>query len=322
MSKALDKYQIQSNTMEPSGKERASGPPKSAPAMAMSSIKLNEEIAALKERLAQAEQGNSLEISTKELNEVAGRRRKLSEEEYIELRENLRNNEMVQPVRVRRRAAGGYEIISGHNRVAIYRELGRETIPCYIKDTDDDQADISAFYANLLQTDLTDYEKYLGFRMIQEKFPDMTQAEIAQRSGKSQSFVSTLMSFADLPDEALSIINASPAIIGANATHALATLAKKGFPDDVVKAVQQLAEGKIDQRQAVSFASKASAPQQPSAAKPAPIKIKTGKSTYCDMRRSEKILRIDFKSAEEAAAAEEVVRQVLESLAKQQNTHK
>lgn len=278
-----------------------------------------EEIADLKDSI---EQSVFRTVPLNELHEVAGRRRKLGEQEYAELRENLRGNPLVTPVTVRLRDAGGYEIVSGHNRVAAYRELGKSTIDCVVQTFDDTQAGVSAFYANLLQTDLSDFEKYLGFRMIRDELA-LSQDEIASHSGLSKSFISRLMAFEDLPEAALQIIAANPSMIGSAAAHRLAMLTsegKEGAADRVVNVLKLLAEDKVDQAQAVKLAMAVQTAPPNTSPVVKPIKIKSGKLDYCAMRLSSKTLRIDFRSEDEANAVAAAVRSVLEDRAEHLRT--
>jgi ParB family chromosome partitioning protein len=260
----------------------------------------------------------SLEIPLDKLTEVPGRRRKLGEAEFAELRENLRRNPLVTPITVRPKDKGEYEIVSGHNRVRAYREIGRTSIAAVIQSADNTQASINAFYANLLQTDLSDYEKFIGFKMIQDELK-LSQAKIAEHSGKSESFVSRLMAFQDLPEAALKIVDADPSIIGMDAAYHLAAIAKDATRKDaqakVTEAIEKLAAKQIDQKQAVKLAASTDTAKPPAPGKP--IKIKAGKADYCAMRRMNKVLRIEFKSQEEAEAIENAVRAVLENRAEQ-----
>ncbi len=269
----------------------------------------------LEAKLKEAEAASSREISLNELHEVRGRRRKLTAQQYNELKENLRNNPLVTPITVRKHATDGFEIVSGNNRVAIFRELGRTHIPAVLLDSDDDQAEINAFYANLLQPDLPDFEKYLGFKKILERHPDLTHAKVADGAGVSRSFVTQLMAFDDLPKDAIIILMEHPHILGANAAQDLAGLAKKGRADQVVRAVSKVAAGEIDQGRAIKEAATEVASK--AAAKPEPIRIKVGRATYCAIQRADKVLRIQFHSAEEAEAVQEAVREVLERRASQ-----
>jgi ParB family chromosome partitioning protein len=277
---------------------------------------LLKQIEDLRAELARSKSSASSFLPLDQLHEVPNRRRKLTDAQYAELKENLRNNETTTPITVIVRPEGGYEIVSGHNRVAIYRELGRETIPAYVRTGEGDAqfAKVNAFYANLLQFGLSDWEKYEGFRMIQDNFPERTQAEIAAESGQSASFVSQIMTFGDLPAAAQEIIKNAPGCIGANAAQDLAKLTKEGRADQVVSAIQALAEGKIDQQRAVRQAA-ADAKPKTEATKPQPEKVKIGRTTYCGIRQAKNLLRLEFQSEEEAAAAKDAVRLALETLA-------
>ena len=274
--------------------------------------KYQERIKKLEVDLKEAqEKGGSAELPLDQLHEVPGRRRKLTDQQYSELRQNLRNNPLVTPITVRQRKEGGFEVVSGSNRVAIFRELGRTHIPARVLDSDDTQAEINAFFANLLQADLPDFEKYLGFKKIMEFQGQLTHAEIAERAGVSRSFVTQLMAFDDLPEAAMTILRDKPGTIGANAAQDLAVLAKKGRVEQVIDAIAKVASGELDQGKAVKHAATDVMTTVP-AAKPEPIRIKVGKATYCNIQRADKVLRLQFQSAEEAEAIQEAVREVLE----------
>lgn len=274
--------------------------------------KYQERIRKLEADLKEAqEKAGSAELPLDQLHEVAGRRRKLTEQQYNELKQNLRNNPLVTPITVRQRKEGGFEVVSGSNRVAIFRELGRTQIPARVLDSDDTQAEINAFFANLLQADLPDFEKYLGFKKIMEFQGELTHAEIAERAGVSRSFVTQLMAFDDLPADAVAILRERPSTIGANAAQDLAVLAKKGRVAQVVEAIAKVAAGELDQTRAVKHAA-TDASTAVAAVKPEPIRIKAGKATYCNIQRADKVLRLQFQSAEEAESVQEAIREVLE----------
>lgn len=272
---------------------------------------LTSKVAVLQAEL-EAATGQGIAISLSHLVEAPGRRRALSDEAFSQLRENLRTNDLVTPITVRKLDSAKFEIVSGHNRVRAYRELGKDTIQTVVQNTDDIKTGINSFYANLLQTDLTDFEKFVGFTMLQEKL-NLSQADIARHSGMSEQFVSQIMAFRDLPKGALAIVEANPSVLGMDAAYKLALLAKK-HPDQsarIVEAVEKLNTGDVDQKGAVRLASNISDETKP-AEKRKPIIIKSGKSNYCDMQRVNKTLRIQFKSAEEAQAIEDAVREVLQ----------
>ncbi|MDM8356513.1 ParB/RepB/Spo0J family partition protein [Pandoraea communis] len=267
--------------------------------------------AKLEEALKNGSSG--IDIPLDKLHEIQGRRRYMSPEEYRDLRENLRTNELNQPIVVDMRADGEFELVSGHHRSDAYRELGRLTIRGVLRANTAENPAVAAFYANLFQSPLTDFEKYLGFSELQNQFPGITQAQIAERSGKPESTISYLMAFRDLPEPVLAMLHATPTLLGSDAATAFAKLTRAGKGERVVEAIRQLAEGVVDQKRAVALAE--SEPSKESATRPAPeiVKIRDGKKNYCQIRRTAKILRLDFESESEAQEVMKVVQEVLEA---------
>ena len=268
----------------------------------------------LEAQLKLAGAGQPLRIRLEDLHEVDGRKRHLAPAEYNELRDNLRINELVTPIAVRARAEGGYEVISGHNRLQAYRDLKKTDIPAVVRETGDAQADLNAFYANLLHPSLPDYQKYLGFKMIQRRMPGLASEEIATMTGKSRRHIEQLLKFDALPEAALAILASGPVDLGGNAAEALAKLAENGRAERVTAAIGKLAAGEFNQKQAIAFASALDEK------KPAPRKspvgtIRQGHAVYCTVTQASKVIRLEFASKDEAVAAEQVVREALNKLA-------
>jgi ParB family chromosome partitioning protein len=231
-------------------------------------------------------------IPLSELHEVAGRRRKLSDAEYDELKQNLRNNALVQAITVRPRAEGGYEVISGNNRVAIYRELGRTDILAVVQAMDDEQADLSGFYANLLQPSLPDFEKYLGFKRRQE-YTGKNQKELAQEAGIPEQTLSDLFAFDKLPAQARTILAEKPHLLGSSAALKLALAAVAGRTDAVIDAVQRLAaDPKYTQAQAVAQTNKL---ERDTPVRAGAVVIKEGKKAFCKINARQTKVVFDFR---------------------------
>lgn len=298
------------------------GIPKTAPgrlleAMPMLAAKdrqvaeLQTQNAELREQLEKAARAGA-EIALGLLVEIPGRRRKLSKEAYVALRENLRHNKLIHPVVARRSDDGTYEIISGHHRIDAYRELGREHIRAVIMDSSDEEATDGAFNVNLIQSGLTDYEKYLGFRIRLERTPGMTQVQLAEQTGISTALVSYILAFDQLPPDVLSMVEERPDLLGATAVAALAGFTKAGKSEQVVGAVKKLIAGEVDQGQAVKLAGAEPPKQKKGSAPPVMEKIRAGKATYCEIRRARNVFRLEFKSEEEAERLHAAIRRLLE----------
>lgn len=272
----------------------------------------------LEAKLADAQKNGAsgIEIPLDKLHEVPGRRRYMSPEDYRDLRENLRVNDLNTPITVDIRFDGEFEIVSGHHRSDAFRDLDRPTITGVLRKNKGENPAVAAFYANLFQSPLTDYEKFLGFTELQRQFHGITQAQIAEKSGKPESTISYLMEFADLPEAVHKMLHESPSLLGSAAARDFAKLTRAGKGGRVVEAIKQLAEGAVDQKKAVALAS--AEPEQGKSAssrEPEIVKIKAGRTVYCNMRRTAKVVRMDFQSESEASEVMQAFQKILEERA-------
>ena len=249
-------------------------------------------------------------ISLDLLEEVPGRRRKLTPEQYEQLVENLANNPLATPITVRRLDSGKFEIISGHNRVAAYRELERTEIDVHVLDLDEDGVERAAFYANLLSVDLPDYQKYLGFKARMAS-TGKNQTEIAEEAGINKSIVSRLMSFGSLPSLALNVIEKSPDKFGARAIVELAKLVEQHSAEAIAQALEKVASEEITLKQAVSLIKTSGANRGKEKAEPEISTIRRGKAAFCSFRLSGHSLRLDFVDESDAKALKAEIEEVV-----------
>ena len=228
-----------------------------------------------------------------ELHEVEGRKRKLSDEDFAQLKANLRSNPLVNPVVVRPREEGGYEIISGHNRVQAYRELGRSEIEAQIREFKNEQVLEASFYSNLIASPLTDFEKFIGFRDIQ-KITGETQKELAVRAGVSETQMSFIFSFGQLPESALELLAKKPGSLGYKSAQKIKDLlSNKGGPsdDEVTHAIELLVNGTIStEKEAIDSLIK-KAPK----AETTVVDVRVGKKIFARISHRANIVAVDFK---------------------------
>jgi ParB family transcriptional regulator, chromosome partitioning protein len=285
---------------------------------------LNERVKDAESRMKGAEAANEelrrkldaqpTEVELELLEERPGRKRRLTPDQFEELKENLRNNPLVHPVAVKRLASGRFEIVSGHNRVDAFRALGRQTIPVVVVDIEEEILDRTAFYANLLQPSLPDFEKYLGFKREKDK-TGATQKELAKLAGVPESTVSMLFAFESLPQRARELVEDRPSGIGMNCASELAKLAREGAAERVVEAVELLLSGKLTQKEAVAFAARKPSGQTPRPVAASPVKIKAGRVEFCQYVARGSTLRIDFKAEDDRTEAEKRIAALLKELA-------
>ncbi|MFM0351137.1 ParB/RepB/Spo0J family partition protein [Paraburkholderia sp. RL17-347-BIC-D] len=251
------------------------------------------------EAQAAGQHGEEVEISS--LVEVEGRRRKLSPEAYSELRKNLEKNKLATPIIYLPLPGGRREIIAGHNRVAIYRELGRSTIRGIPFEGDLRDVELAALFSNLLAPSLPDFEKYLQFVRLQE-VSGLSQAEIAESAGLSTSHVSRIFAFDKLPTDAKVALSTKPGRLGSNAALKLVALAQTSEGKaSVVAAVKKLVEDDdISQEQAVAMAT----PAKPKANQASsPVVIKSGKKKFCEVSTRSGVVGVKFFGDADGEAA-------------------
>lgn len=81
------------------------------------------------------------------------------------LAQSISERGVLTPIIVRRRAKGGYELISGHRRKAACEMIGIELIPAIIKELDDDSATIIMVDSNQQRERILPSEKAFAYKM-------------------------------------------------------------------------------------------------------------------------------------------------------------
>jgi ParB family chromosome partitioning protein len=242
---------------------------KTSPGMFLDSqhraVKAEAEVAVLRDR----------RVKLDELTIVAGRRRQLSAEEFGELKANLATFPLVNPVTIRALPVGGYELVSGHNRVQAFVELGRTEIDAHVIDLAEEQVLPAAFYSNLLSPALPDYEKYLGFKQLQEA-TGKTQSELARESGISKSLLSLLFAYDGLGEAAHVALQKQPHLVTATVASKIRHLP---FAD---QAIAKLAAGEITPQQVIALAAKPLT-QKPVPLKATPVVVKQGQRRFAEI---------------------------------------
>lgn len=214
-------------------------------------------------------------VKLDELVIMPGRRRQLTAEEFGELKANLASFPLINPVTIRALPAGGYELVSGHNRVQAFADLGRTEIDAHLIDLTEEQVLPAAFYSNLLSPALPDYEKYLGFKQLQQA-TGKSQSELAKESGISKSLLSLLFAYDGLSDATHALLSSQPQLLSATIASKVRNLP---FADE---AIAKLAAGEITPQQAIGLAAKQAAPAAP-AEKAAPVLVKLGQRRFAEL---------------------------------------
>ena len=113
---------------------------------------------------------------------------KVREDEELErLKESIRESGVLVPALARPRDDGGYELISGHRRMAACKALGLETMPVIIRDLTDEEAIITMVDANLQREHILPSEKAFAYKMKMEALNHQgTSRQVGEKWSVSQ----------------------------------------------------------------------------------------------------------------------------------------
>jgi ParB family transcriptional regulator, chromosome partitioning protein len=114
-----------------------------------------------------------------------------------ELAASIRAQGVMQPIVLRRRALGGYELIAGERRWRATRLAGLDRIPAVIRDVGDERAVAMALIENIQREDLNPLEEAMALQRLQEEFR-LTQQQVADAVGKSRVAVTNLLRLLNL----------------------------------------------------------------------------------------------------------------------------
>ncbi len=132
-------------------------------------------------------------------------RRRFDGEAGSGLAESVRRQGVIQPLLVRPRAAGGYELVAGERRWRAAREAGRATVPAVVREADDRDALLLGLIENVAREQLTPVEEARACAVLIDEFA-LSLGEVADRVGRSKPSVSNRIRLLELPDDVLGML--------------------------------------------------------------------------------------------------------------------
>lgn len=109
-----------------------------------------------------------------------------------ELAESIKEQGVIQPIVVRKKASGTYEIVVGERRWRAAQSAGLESIPVIIKNLDNEEAAKMALIENLQREDLNAMDQARGLKRLQMEF-NLSQEGLGRAVGKSRPAISNLL---------------------------------------------------------------------------------------------------------------------------------
>ncbi len=132
-------------------------------------------------------------------------RRHFDQEALQALAASLGERGVLQPVLVRPRSGGTYELVAGERRWRAARIAGLASIPAIVREREDAQALEAALVENMAREDLNPIEEARACAALVEEL-GLSREDVGRRVGRSRVAVSNLVRLLDLPDEAIELV--------------------------------------------------------------------------------------------------------------------
>lgn len=127
------------------------------------------------------------------------------EESIAELAQSIQQVGLLQPLLVRK-VDDGYELVAGERRLRAVTSLGMEKVACIVQqDIEDESSAMMALIENLQREDLHYLEEAQCYQKLLETY-GLTQEELANRLGKSQSSIANKLRLLKLSDEVKAVM--------------------------------------------------------------------------------------------------------------------
>ena len=130
-----------------------------------------------------------------------------------ELAQSIRAQGVIEPIIVRPRESGGYEIVAGERRWRAAQLAGLETIPAVVRRISDRDAMAVALIENIQREDLNALEEAAALKRLIEEY-SLTQQEVADAVGKSRTAVANLLRLLNLAPEVRELLLAGSLEMG------------------------------------------------------------------------------------------------------------
>jgi ParB family chromosome partitioning protein len=163
-------------------------------------------------------------------------RRDFNEPQLQELADSIAASGLLQPIVVRSRPGGRYELIAGERRWRAVQRLGWAKVPAVLKEVDDRTVLTLALIENLQRDDLSPLDAALGYQRLMQEF-SLPQLEVARLVGKDRSTVSNTLRLLRLPAEVQALLQQRRIAEG----HARALLALND-PREIIRLGRECAE--------------------------------------------------------------------------------
>ncbi|MDO8410846.1 MAG: ParB/RepB/Spo0J family partition protein [Phenylobacterium sp.] len=127
------------------------------------------------------------------------------DEDMEELTDSIRERGVLQPILVRPKPNGRFEIVAGERRWRAAQRVGLHNVPVVVRELDDLQVMEIAIVENVQRADLNPIDEARGYEVLIARF-GRSQEMVAKVVGKSRSHVANMLRLLTLPGSVLNLV--------------------------------------------------------------------------------------------------------------------
>ncbi|WP_291072456.1 ParB/RepB/Spo0J family partition protein [Empedobacter sp. UBA5637] len=137
--------------------------------------------------------GNILEIDLEKITANPWQPRTNFDKKTLEeLVSSIQTLGVIQPITIRKKPTGEYELISGERRFRASQLAGKKTIPAYVRLANDQEMLEMALVENIQRQDLDAIEIALSYQQLIDEIK-LTQEELSKRVGKDRTSITNYL---------------------------------------------------------------------------------------------------------------------------------
>jgi ParB family chromosome partitioning protein len=181
-------------------------------------------------------------------------RRQFDQQDLDDLTASIKEKGVIQPLIVRPKGDGLYEIVAGERRWRASQAAQLHEVPVLVRDYSDLEVLEVAIIENIQRADLNAVEEAAGYKQLMEKFGH-TQEKMAEALGKSRSHIANLVRLLQLPQDVQDMVQRRELSAG----HARALITSQN-PSELAR---KIVKGGLSVRATEALVKKESAPAKP-----------------------------------------------------------
>ena len=174
-------------------------------------------------------------------------RTSFNEDSLTELAESIRQLGIIQPLTVRHKENGTYELIAGERRLRASKIAGLTHVPAYVREADVEAMLEMAIVENIQRENLDPIEIALGYQRLIDEC-GLTQEHVAEKVGKSRSTVTNILRLLKLSPGVQALLRSGDvsvgharSLLGIDNYETQTELAERVVEDDLsVRAIEQI----------------------------------------------------------------------------------